>query len=598
MNSNKETFEKRKSDFLSQSKSLKSTSTNVAWLRVLVFVIGLVGIIWFANKGISEAVIATTLALLIAYVTLLKYHNKLKVKLKLFEALTQVNEDEILRAENNLKALKSGEEFYYAQHPYHEDLDVFGRHSLFQLLNRSATDEGEALLAEWLSQPAKPSEVSQRQAAIKELIEQLDFRQYFEAYGKAAEKEAGSKKPFIEWLQKQVNFSAKGLYQVLLLLVPAAVITSIALAYLGIVQTGLPILLCFVSMGILATVFQRIMEITKQTENGYKSLQSLKEHMLLVEEQAFKSDRLKTLRNQLVAHEKKASKTLAELKFILDSMQNRSNVLYWVFNVILLLDVYWLLRILKWKQQNSIDIKAWYVTIAEFDALNSLAGFAFANPEFTFPELTNKAFYIETQSMGHPMIDSKKRVSNDFLFRGKGGICLITGSNMSGKSTFLRTLGVNVILAQMGAPVCASQMKLGPTNVFTSMRTKDELEESVSSFYAELQRLKKLLASINDEMPTLFMIDEVLKGTNSEDRHKGAIALVKQLNKANAFGLVSTHDIVLGNLTNELEGVKNYSFNSQIVADEIIFDYTLTDGICRSFNATKLMQKMGIEIPE
>ncbi|WP_268122752.1 MutS-related protein [Roseivirga pacifica] len=598
MNSSNEIFEKRKSQFQSESKSLKTKSTNIAWFRVAVFVAGLIGIVWFANKGLIEAVTIVTVALLVAYVALLKHHNRVKTKLKLYEALAQVNEEELLRATNQLKALKTGDTFYDAQHPYHEDLDVFGRHSLFQLLNRSATTEGEALLANWLSNPAGIAMVNERQSAVKELAGLLDFRQYFEAYGKAAEKEAGSKEPFINWLQQEEHLKGKLVYQVLLAVVPLSILSTIVLAYMGIVQTGLPILLCFVSIGILGTVFNRIMEITKQTENGYKSLQSLKEHLVLVEQQQFKSQSLQNLRHQLIAEERKASKTLSELKFILDSMQNRANFLYAIFDMILLLDVFWLLKILKWKQDNRIDIAAWYATIAQFDALNSLAGFAYANPSFAYPELVDQPFYIETKEMGHPLIDGKKRVSNDFLFKGKGGICLITGSNMSGKSTFLRTLGVNVILAQIGAPVCATKMKLGPTDVFTSMRTKDELEESVSSFYAELKRLKKLLAYINSEKPTLFMIDEVLKGTNSEDRHKGAIALVKQLNKAYAFGLVSTHDIVLGNLTNELQGVKNYSFNSQIVADEIIFDYTLTDGICQSFNATKLMQKMGIEISE
>jgi DNA mismatch repair ATPase MutS len=169
---------------------------------------------------------------------------------------------------------------------------------------------------------------------------------------------------------------------------------------------------------------------------------------------------------------------------------------------------------------------------------------------------------------------------------------------MSGKSTFLRTVGVNAVLALMGAPVCAKMLEISNLQVFTSMRTEDDLEESVSSFYAELKRLKQLLGSINSEIPVLFMIDEVLKGTNSEDRHKGASALIRQLNKAYAFGFVSTHDIELGKITNELQGVKNYSFNSLIEGDEIIFDYTLTEGICKSFNATKLMQLMGIEIIE
>ncbi|MFT6827261.1 MAG: DNA mismatch repair ATPase MutS [Roseivirga sp.] len=270
--------------------------------------------------------------------------------------------------------------------------------------------------------------------------------------------------------------------------------------------------------------------------------------------------------------------------------------MYHIFNFLFILDVYWLIRAERWKKRTQEDIGAWFEAIGEIEALNSLGAYHFSNSEFSFPTISETPFDIKATAMGHPMINPLKRVSNDFDFSGKGGICLITGSNMSGKSTFLRTVGVNSVLALMGAPVCAQSMQISKLQVFTSMRTQDDLEESVSSFYAELKRLKQLLGSINNELPTLFMVDEVLKGTNSEDRHTGATALIKQLNKAYAFGFVSTHDLTLGTITTELQGIKNYSFNSVIENDDIIFDYTLTPGICKSFNATKLMQKMGIEI--
>ena len=307
---------------------------------------------------------------------------------------------------------------------------------------------------------------------------------------------------------------------------------------------------------------------------------------------------LAELRKNFIHDNVKASSSLKELQLVLDGLNNRANMLYWVFNLVFLLDLYWLIKAEKWKEKTKADISQWFDSIGKIECLNSLAGFHFANPDFTFPKISSEPFTIEGTQVGHPLIKREKRVSNSFDFSGKGGICLITGSNMSGKSTFLRTVGVNAVLALMGAPVCAASLSISHLQVFTSMRTQDDLEESVSSFYAELKRLKQLLGSIDNETPILFMIDEVLKGTNSEDRHKGAIALIRQLNKAYAFGFVSTHDIELGKITNELQGIKNYSFNSIIKGDEIIFDYTLTKGICKSFNATKLMQKMGIEIIE
>jgi len=367
---------------------------------------------------------------------------------------------------------------------------------------------------------------------------------------------------------------------------------------MGHLQSGVPILLGFVNVIILGWVFYKVQAISKQTERGYKSLNALRFHIDMIEKSHFKSEKLKAFKSTLEHDSTKASKTIKDLQLILNSLQSRTNMLYIIFDILLLLDVFWYIRVNTWKKENQTDIAKWFETIGELDALISMAGLAYSNPDFSYPTISQDHFDIKATGLGHPLIKSKNRVTNNFEFHGQGGICLITGSNMSGKSTFLRTVGVNCTLGLIGAPVCAKEMTVSDLKIFTSMRSQDDLEENVSSFYAELKRLKQLLAYIDGKTPVLFMIDEVLKGTNSKDRHKGALALIKQLNLAYAFGFVSTHDIELGNITNELQGVKNYSFNSEIIGDEIKFDYTLTPGICKSFNATKLMQKMGIEIPD
>ena len=511
--------------------------------------------------------------------------------------LVQLNKDEIDRSNFHLNGFDDGAEFFEGSHPYHIDLDIFGKHSLFQLINRTSTVFGKPILAKWLSEHASKHEIEARQTAVKELSSKLDLRQYFQAEGMADDKpDSRSIRNLFDWLksdQKKVN---KTLYEFLMIVLALSTLSSIALNYLGYVAIGLPILMVFVNMAVLGTLFQPLLQITRQTENGYKSLRSLKEQILLIEEADFESQVLIKLKSSLGNEHEKASKLLKELSGILDNLQNRANVLYLLFNVILLLDIYWFLKISRWKEKNEANLEEWFESIGEIDALMSISGFAYSNPDYAFPEIVTNPHTIKAQSLGHPLINSKKRVSNNFDFSGKGGICLITGSNMSGKSTFLRTVGVNSVLALSGAPVCAQSLQIGELKVFTSMRTQDDLEESVSSFYAELKRLKQLIGQIDETRPTLFMIDEVLKGTNSDDRHKGATALIKQLNKTNAFGFVSTHDIVLGNMTNELQGVKNYSFNSTITGNEIHFDYTLTPGLCKSFNATKLMQLMGIEV--
>lgn len=592
------TYQDKQHEFSNAASTLKSQYTSLSWLRILLFIGAVIGIIAFANDKNSTALVLTIVIAAIAYLFLLKKHAKLRFDLKLAQAMEQINTDEIKRLNNDLSGFDDGKKFYAANHPYHEDLDVFGRHSLFQLINRTSTFLGERVLASWLGKASDTKEITDRQQAIKELSPNIAFRQKFEAYGKANSDSVVDHQPLLNWLKQEEYLKNPLVLRLLMILMPLAMVSTIVLSSFDIVQTGIPVLIGIANAVILGSLFNRIQKISKQTEEGYKSLSAMRYHIELIEKTEFSSEKLKALKSKVTHDNEHASKTIKELQLILDNFQSRLNVIYIVFDLLLLLDLYWYLKAFNWKQKNRADITAWFETIGDLDALVSLGGFSYSNPSFTFPKVSNNHFDIKATELGHPLIKDKNRVTNNFEFNGEGGICLITGSNMSGKSTFLRTVGVNCVLGLMGAPVCASAMTVSQLRVFTSMRSQDDLEENVSSFYAELKRLKHLLSTIDGQKPVLFMIDEVLKGTNSKDRHKGAIALIKQLNASYAFGFVSTHDIELGTITNELNGVKNYSFNSEIIGDEIKFDYTLTPGICKSFNATKLMQKMGIKIPE
>lgn len=592
-----EKYQQRLEKFKEEAKSLKSSSNSLSAFRVLSFVIFIISFVYVANRGDGSALLYIFLAFIVVYLILLKKHEKTKQQLRLRNNLVNINQEEISRFNFELKGLDEGMEFFEPNHPYHIDLDIFGRHSVFQLINRTSSALGKPTLANWLSNHSSKQEILQRQEAIQELSSNIELRQTFQAEGMAEEKpDQQHIGQLFSWLKNKSRVKNKRLYKLLMIGLALITVASIVLSSLGIVAIGLPILMTFINIAVLGTIFQKLLLITRQTEKGYKSLRSLKEQIILIENTEFQSEKLRKLKNSLSPESSKASHTLKELSSILDNLQNRANVLYLLFNVTLLLDIYWYLKISEWKERNEANLEEWFEIIGTIDALMSLAGYAYANPDYAFAKISDQSHIIKASDLGHPLINAKKRVSNNFDFSGKGGICLITGSNMSGKSTFLRTVGLNCVLALMGAPVCAKSMEIGELKVFTSMRTQDDLEESVSSFYAELKRLRQLINQIDANRPTLFMIDEVLKGTNSEDRHKGASALITQLNKTNAFGLVSTHDIVLGNMTNELNGVKNYSFNSTITGNEIDFNYKLTPGLCKSFNATKLMQLMGIEV--
>ncbi len=592
----KEQFQERFNNFQSRNLELKKLSTQYAWGRVLFFFACIAGVVIMADNKLSAGIAAFIVVFLVGFLVLLKKHQKVKQEQRFNEEMARINEEELQRLKGDYSGFDQGTEFILPTHNYHIDLDIFGKYSLYQLINRTSTTFGKNLLAKWLSKPAAKSVILRRHEAVKELGPKLDWRQKLQAHGRGGEGEKAETKYLFEWIKEEDNFKGKAIYTTLLAIMPLATLTAVVLAIMGTIVSGIPLMLIIVNMVILGTVFNRAKDIFEKTISSNAVLKAYEAQISMIEEEHFESAYLNGLKKKFVHDQTRASHVIKQLQHILDNLHNRANMMYHIFNLLFIIDVYWVLRAEKWKENTKTDIEPWFEAIGELECLASLAAFHFAKPDYAFPEISEVPFTINGQGVGHPMIKESSRVNNTFDFSGKGGICLITGSNMSGKSTFLRTVGVNAVLGLMGAPVCAEGFTVSDLKVFTSMRTQDDLEESVSSFYAELKRLKQMIESIDGSIPVLFMVDEVLKGTNSEDRHKGAIALIRQLNKAEAFGFVSTHDIGLGNITNELDGVKNYSFNSVIEGDEIIFDYTLTEGICKSFNATKLMQKMGIQI--
>lgn len=589
-------FQERFWHFQQKSKALKASSTQYAWGRSFFFVACTVAVVMAADAGSEIALLSSLMVFITGFTLLLRKHQAVKKALKFNEQLVQINREELNRLAGNYNDFDPGDEFTAPCHPYHIDLDIFGKHSVFQLINRSATRFGRQLLAKWLSHPADKATVLKRQAAVKELAPLVDFRQEMQAHGRATAGEKTEISPLLDWMKEPCAVYKNKIYTAASAILPLCTTATILMASFGLIATGIPMIFVVANIIVLATVSQRAKNLCQKTGSSNQLLKAFETQIELIERTNFKDEYLLALKSRFIDGQVKASQVIRKLQYILDNFHNRQNLIYHVFNLLFILDVYWILRAEKWKENIKIDIAQWFETIGEWECLSSMAAFHFAKPEYAFAEISERHFAVQGKEVGHPLLKDENRVSNTFDFSGKGGICLITGSNMSGKSTFLRTVGVNAVLGLMGAPVCAEHFALSCLRVFTSMRTQDDLEESVSSFYVELKRLKQLLGAIDGKTPVLFMIDEVLKGTNSEDRHKGAIALIRQLNQQHAFGFVSTHDIGLGNITNELKGVKNYSFNSVIAGDEITFDYTLTEGICQSFNATKLMQKMGIEI--
>ncbi len=514
------------------------------------------------------------------------------------ERLIKINKQELLYLQHNYTHQKDGIEFYKDEHPYAGDLDLFGRASLYQFINRTNSQQGNQRLADWLSAPANAATIQARQSAVQELVQQTNWRQQLQAYGSSAIITIATQQKMEAWLQEGNQFVHKKIWHVLRYAVPLLALTVLALFLFDVIsyQFFLRALLGFTIIAfsitrIIVPLYRKLNKITAEME-------SLSNSIACIERAEFNDPLLLSLQQQLYTGHQNASKQIFQLKTIFNRFDYRLNPVVFVpLNIFLLWDLQQVLQLEAWKQKNNQQINHWFNALAELEALCSVGTLAFNHPNWSFPILkTDEPTFIAKQ-LGHPLIEEQKSVLNDFSATGREQINLITGSNMAGKSTFLRSIGVNMVLAGMGAPVCASQLTVSPLKVMSSMRIKDNLEESTSTFYAELKKLKQIIDAVNNNEPVFILLDEILRGTNSNDRHTGSKALIQQLLRHKATGVLATHDLELAQLEAVYpNNIHNYHFDVQVNAEELFFDYKLKTGVCQSMNASILMKKIGIEL--
>ena len=597
------------STILHLSQSLNQLST----FRLVAFVVSIVLIIFLANERLLAPLFFVIPICLVGFGLLINRYNRLFREKQHAVFLKEINETELLRLENRLEKLPGGQSFVSRDHAYASDFDVFGSHSLFQLINRTTTESGRQLLAEWFSEPALKSVIMERQGAIKEIAPKFDWRQDLQAAGMRYENSKSDYNKLLDWIEKPAELLGRESKNWLTSVVMAILSTaSVGYFVYGLIyflevfsiKFAVPLVITLI---VNSRILKRVNSVTEAIiDNTQRNVQVLDGYHTLIsqiEKEKFDSEYLKRIQSTFNANGYSAATEINHLRKILELFQNRGtkksigkNDFYTIFNHLWLLDIHGILRTEKWKAKNSGSLRYWASAVSEFEVLSSLAGFAFSNPSYSFPEIKDDPYIIDFTQIGHPLIAVEKRICNDFNLSGRGEIAMITGSNMAGKSTFLRTVGLNLVLALMGAPCCASAARVSHMKIFTSMRTQDNLEEGISSFYAELKRIEQLLKLIESGESIFFLLDEMFKGTNSQDRYKGGASLIKQLSELNAFGIISTHDLELANLTANNLAVENFSFNSEITDDEIRFNFTLTKGICTDFNASELMKRSGIKI--
>lgn len=599
---------------LTISKLLNS----ISFLRLFIFVISGITVIYLFKSKLFISILIVFPLLIICFSAAVKYYNKTAFLKKHTAFLKSINESEILREECKLEELDTGHRFINPNHPYTSDLDIFGQHSIFQLLNRTTTESGKILLSEWLSEPAPDSEIHDRQEAIKEIAQKLDWRQDFQASGMHFQNKKSDYYNLLDWVKapavllkyRRILIAAAILLSALALLGLYLALNNLFLLTLNASNWYFYILPFFTVLIINSLIIRKVKpladDIVKTSQENIDTLRGYRSLIRKIERESFRSKKLNELQSILTKGKFSAYHEINRLCRLLDFSQQRGvkikfiavggNQMYPILNSFLLLDIYLIIGTEKWKSKNKAFLKSWADVVSEFEVINSLAGYSYSNPSYAFPDITEKNNYVHFESLGHPLINSGKRVSNNFQSEGQGHVVMITGSNMGGKSTFLRTVGVNLVLALAGAPCCAKYGQVSNLKLFTSMRTQDNLKEGISSFYAELSRIEKMLKLIEGSENVFFLLDEMFKGTNSEDRHKGGFSLINQISKFKTSGIIATHDIKLAQLSGNKKLVTNYSFNSEIINDSMHFSYKLQPGICNDFNASELMKRSGIEI--
>lgn len=532
--------------------------------------------------------------LIAVFIAVMRFHKAVDTKRRLMQHLVQINTTELEYLTENKLPFEHGAEYIDFKHEYAYDLDVFGADSLFQHLNRTATFIGKKTLANQLLSQQSQEQIRANQAAIQELAADLTWRQDFEAHAKLS---SDSEKIFNKLKMWSTAPSAPiGKFMHLLTYVTPLLFVGALTTYFitkEYVFLSISSFIFVFNLGILGNFFKRIMLENANSESIDKALLHYSSLLTKIEKSTFKAPHLVHLREQLLLNNQKTSvkiKKLSELFARLDSIGNL--VTTPVFNGTFLFHVHTLKALVDWKKKNGSQLMKAIEIMGEVEMLNSLANFAYNNPNYSFPKL-NDSYQIQFTDLSHPLLNKKSRVGNDVDF-SKENFIILTGSNMSGKSTFLRSLGINMVLAGTGAPVCAAEANVHPLKVLVSMRLSDSLSDSTSYFFAEIKRLKQIMDRLENER-SFVLLDEILRGTNSDDKRNGTIEVIKKMINKHAIGAIATHDTEVCLTTNEFPTqLVNKSFEVAIVDNELYFDYKLRDGICQNKSATFIMKKWGV----
>jgi len=569
-------------------KETKNKLANLSILRLIVFVLTSAGI-YFLFDTLRIVGVIGAVGVIVFGILLIKYLDAKESKILLITKI-KINETEIRVLEGNFSFLKTGEEFIDPTHVYSNDIDLFGRGSFFQYINRTSTKQGAKELAKTITKNHILS-IDKKQEVLKELSQKVAWRQHFSALASLVTTRYSTKE-ILDFIQ---NYSA--VFSTIISKLPTVFslisIVLIALVSFAIIPFSILILWVFIGLGITALFFKKTQEIYVQAD---KAKATFKQYYLLLQEienRKFSSAKLQE-KQQIIQSEKlQASVIFKQFSKILDAFDQRNNLLIaFVGNAFFLWDLRNAVKVEIWITNYKHTVKKWFEVIAFFDAQNSLANFQYNHPEYTFPKVQKQDAIIKAVGLGHPLLNSEKRIDNDFNIYDQE-FFIVTGANMAGKSTFLRTVSLSIVMANVGLPVCAKSYIYSPVKLITSMRTSDSLADDESYFYSELKRLKFIVDTI-DKDDYFIILDEILKGTNSKDKAIGSKKFIERLVSSKSTGIIATHDVSLCELATDFSEIKNYYFDAEISNDELYFDYLFKKGVCKNMNASFLLKKMEI----
>jgi hypothetical protein len=588
-------YQSRITSFTQQADRLQQKEDRLSMGRLVSFLLAFL-LFFILNRYSPFLAILASISSLVSFGWLVIQYNKTEMQKNYARHLAEINTLEFRAMAGDNSQFADGHEFIDRDHPNSYDLDLFGHASIFQFINRTTSMPGARLLAGWLSFPADIQEIKSRQEAVQELNPEIEWRQRFMTLGHFNRQAINNPGELLSWTQSENLFR-----KVKRLRLTASGLSGFSLCIIIMVIIAWPASTLMVIALINAIFYfrqgKKISVIHQQVSKSAGLIQTYAEMISSIEEKQFKTEKLNSLQ-QIFNTDPTASESIKILSNLVTRLDTRLNILVSIpLNLFFFWDIHYCLSLEKWKDRHADEITHWFTAMAEFEVLNSIANIAFNNPGWVMPKIVPGFFTFRAENMGHMLIPRERRVLNSLSIEKENSILIVTGSNMSGKSTFLRTCGVNAVIALAGGPVCATSFTLSHVQIHSSMRISDSLEDNTSSFYAELMRLANIIHHAERDPRVFLLLDEILRGTNSNDRYTGSVALIRQLSDYGTVAIVATHDLKLAEMENAIPGhIENYHFDVKVEGEELYFDYKLTPGICTSLNASILMKKMGIKI--